>query len=125
MNNNLTHCAKCGAEFKPYGIGTGYATRDNQRICYACTDAEQREDMRDRSQPFVAYVSSDGRTVTTWTGGKLGDARYIGTVRLTRRSYTHGATMNSYRVTDVHGGEWYGRGSPGIAITLRPCKGSR
>ena len=78
--------------------------------------------MLDRSRPFVAYVSSDGNSITTWTGGKLGDAHKIGTVQLTRQSFAHGRYMNSYRVTDVHGGEWYGRGSPGIAITLRPCK---
>lgn len=82
----------------------------------------ERRELLDMSKPFHCYVSTDGRSVTGWKGNKLGDAYNVGTVRLSRWSPFHGSSMFSYQVTDVHGGEWYGRGSPGMAITLRASK---
>ena len=120
-------CADCGhGELDMSGnIDTGYALRDGAMLCYGCADVRQRHDMLDRSQPIAAYIASDGRSVTTWTGGKLGDVVSRSSVRLTRLSYTHGSHMLAIRVRDPYGGEWYGRGSPGLSVTLRPCKGSR
>lgn len=121
-------CAECGG-VKPtggHGCGTGYA-RDsrNRLVCYSCADAQQRAELRDHSRPFCAYVSGDGRRVTTWTGGTLGLVTSSTPCRLTRRSWVHGASFASVRVRDVHGGLWFGRGSPGVAISLRPCKARR
>lgn len=74
---------------------------------------------------FTGYLSGDGKTFTTWKGQILGRAFLGSTIRLTRLSYIHGPTLRSVRVRDVWGQEWYGRGNPGIAITLRKVKGSR
>lgn len=119
-------CSKC-KEVKPVGTsgGTGYARVNDGKdlVCYACADAMQREDLRDRSKPFCAYVASDGASITTWTGGKLMSVVESRPCRLTRMSFTH--DRNSYRsirARDVHGGEWVGRGSAGIVIKLRPVK---
>ena len=123
-----THCALCSAAFPQhppgYCGGSGYALirvkRGWKAICYPCADARQREDLKDRSKPFVAYVAKDA--ITTWTGGHL--MRIIRSVpcRLTRSSFWH--SRNSYRsirAVDVHGGHWHGRGSAGVAIKMRPC----
>lgn len=105
------------------GCSFNYAT-DQEGNVYSDegVSIRERRALLDMSKPFHCYVSTDGRSVTGWKGNKLGDAFKVGTVRLTRWSYFHGHFMNSYQVTDIHGGEWYGRGSPGIAITLRPSK---
>ena len=61
------------------------------------------------ARDFFAYISDDNKTVTTWTGAKLGN--------VTRRTVSqgrwssYGITHRHYvRVTDIHGGKWYGSG---------------
>lgn len=87
-------------------------------------DIRERRELLDRSKPFFAYVSSDGKSVTGWKGNVLGRITDKTNYRLARMSYVHGKTINFYRVTDVHGGLWTGRGNPGIAIKLRPVNAS-
>jgi hypothetical protein len=70
----MTTILECGHEPTPdAGCGTGYATdrETGRRSCYACSDNLEREAMG-TAERFFAYLSSDGRTVTTWSGGKLG-----------------------------------------------------
>lgn len=115
----------CGHHPSPHSYtttGTAHLP-DGQEVCWKCADAMQREDLKDRSKPFVAYVSSDGKTITSWTGGHLMRVTRSTRCTLTRQSWVHGKAYSSIRATDCHGGKWYGRGSPGIAISLRPCKG--
>ncbi len=104
--------------------GTGYATLQNGRtICYPCSDNMQREDLKDRSQPFFAYVAGNGRSITTWTGGHLMTITRSSPCALTRQSWTHDRNgYMSVHCVDVHGGHWTGRGSAGICIKLRPVK---
>ena len=103
---------------------TGYARgAADELICYPCADNLQRAAMLDRSHPVGAYIASDGRAVTTWTGGILGRVSYWTRCELTRRSRMHGTHYRSIHVIDVHGAHWHGRGSPGLAVSLRPCKG--
>lgn len=104
--------------------GTGYAvTPQGELICYDCADVRQREDLKDRSKPFVAYVDSAGKLITTWTGGVLARITQSWPCQLTRRSNWHDSkSYKCIRATDVHGGKWFGRGSAGVAIKLRPCK---
>lgn len=122
-----THCADCGAPFPEYPPGycggTGYATLPKgSRICYPCADKRQVEELKDRSRPFTAYVGK-GMEITTWTGGKLMTITRAWPCKLTRPSFTHDRHgFLSIHAVDVHGGHWHGRGSEGIAITLRPCK---
>jgi len=104
--------------------GTGYAEFEGKRICYPCADKRQIEHLKDRSKPFGAYVGKG--VITTWTGGKLMTITRSVSCKLTRQSWVH--DRNSYRsirAVDVHGGHWAGRGSEGIAITLRPVKGGK
>lgn len=129
-----TRC-KCGSTFPlhPAGYigGTGYAILpDGERICYACADRMQIEELKDRSKPFCAYVSlvaKDswlGYKITTWTGGELMRVTAARPCRLTRPSFTHDRKgYMSIHAVDVHGGHWAGRGSEGVAIKLRPVKG--
>ncbi len=116
-------CADCGQTFPILtNGGTGYAvTSDGKKICYSCADKRQIADLKDRSKPFIGYLSSDEKSVTSWTGGKLMTVLYSVPCRLTRQSYTHDVRgYRSVRAKDIHGGEWIGRGSAGIAIKLRP-----
>lgn len=123
-----THCVQCASAFPkphPEGGASGYATRaDGERICYTCADVAERAVML-QSDRFVAYVSSDGREITTWTGDSLGSIVRATPVKLTRLSYTHGKYMHAYRVIDFEGAAWYGRGSPGVAIKLTRVKGRK
>lgn len=122
-------CDECGKvdifphSVKPYaaaGCSAGYArTRTNRMLCYSCADNGQRLELLDRSRPFGAYLSADSRTVTTWTGGKLGRAHGV----RSSRSGWHGSRIYRFHVRDVHGEWWQARGQgPGMCCTLRPMK---
>lgn len=115
----------CGHHPSPhecFTAGTAHLP-DGREVCYDCADALQREELKDRSRPFTGYLSTDGRAVTSWSGGELMTVTGWEPCKLTRLSYAHGKSYRSIRARDCHGAMWYGRGSPGIAITLRPCKG--
>ena len=119
-----TNCHRCGATFPkppPSGGASGYAVFGGQHICYSCADKQQREELL-TAQRFCAYVSSDGHSITTWTGGLLAYVTQSRPCKLSRRSFTHGKSCLSITATDVHGNRWVGRGSPGIAIKIRRVK---
>jgi hypothetical protein len=86
----------------------------------ACTNAirgqvEQFELLRDLPDCFTAYIGSDGRSVTVWTGDVLGNA-YV------TSSWGRRPKMFAYRVT-IGGKRYHGRGQgAGIYITLRACR---
>lgn len=118
-------CAECKTLLPVYPVGhvggTGYTAWQGKKICYSCSDKREAEYMKDRSRPYVAYLSRDGKTITTWPGGKLGDVVTSTPCKLTRPSLTHSAeSYRSIRVRDIHGKEWSGRGSSGICIRLHP-----
>lgn len=119
-------CADCGKVKATSGNGctTGYARFDgsDSLVCFACADERQREGLKAR-KPFCCYVSGDGSQIQTWTGGELGRVVSSSYMRLTRPSWVHGKFIRCIRARDVHGAFWFGRGSPGVAIKLRPCKG--
>jgi hypothetical protein len=124
IETQIIHCANCGAvcpPAPPQGGASGYAiTQDNRKICYSCSDNMQREELKDRSRPFFAYVSSDGKEITTWTGGKLMTVTISRPCQLTRQSFLHDRrAYRSIRARDIHGKNWAGRGSAGIAIKMR------
>jgi hypothetical protein len=122
---DMLRVLSCGHHPSPHSehtTGTAH-TPDGREICWTCADQEQREALKDRTKAAGGYLASDGRTVTTWTGGKLGTVTSATTVRLARWSAFHGKTMQAIRVRDVHGNMWHGRTSPGMSVTLRPLKG--
>lgn len=66
---------------------------------------------------WFAYLSSDCKTVTTWIGEKLGSVTYYNPSRRARKCFI--------RMTDVHGGRWYGSGplDSGTYVRLHRVKG--
>jgi hypothetical protein len=110
----------CGHMSTPDDLTPGYArTVDDRKICYACADEETRALMRRTDRTFL-YLSGDCRSVTTWTGGKVGD---VVSHRTARVGFGH--TERHYvRVVDLDGKRWYGT-SPGgnMYCLLRASKG--
>ena len=121
-----THCHECGNAGTEYGYSAGVHvgdTRDGERIeqspavCYVCCHAHDVAQLQDRTKPFVAYVSCDGKSISNWPGANLG------AVTAEWRTRSGFADVTCYQVRDVHGGRWYSKGSGrGMCITLRPCK---
>lgn len=119
-------CAETGEVFTAArdGMTTNYARDSHGRLLSdRGVDIRERRALVERAGPVLAYISGDGRHVTGWKGNVLGDVVHSHRIGCGRRSYIHGGTLRAIRVRDVHGGHWYGCGSPGIAVTLRPCKG--
>ena len=118
-------CAETGKKFKitSDGFSSNFAL-DAAGNIFSDEGVNIREmrELLDRSKPFNCYLSMDGKHVTGWKGNVLGDVIRKSTVILTRISHTHGKYIYAVQVRDVHGGRWYGRGSPGICISLRPTK---
>lgn len=121
----ILQCAETGKYFiaQSDGFTFNYA-QDSAGNTYSDegVNFRERRELLDRSRPFTCYISSDGKSVTGWKGNKLGDIIQASTVRLAQWSAFHGKSMLAVKVRDVHGGLWYGRGSPGICINLRACK---
>ena len=108
-------CGKVSPNTEPYGLSRAPAGMH----CYACCHARDVAQMLDRSKPFGAYLSSDGKTITNWPGYLLGTV----TREAVSRTGFHSSKITHIRVTDVHGGKWYGKGGGrGIYVTLRACK---
>ena len=122
-------CAETGKSFVVArdGCSFNYAIRNGgaEIVSDEGVNLAERRALLDRSKPFVAYVSSDGKHVTGWKGNVLGAIVSTNQIRLTRLSYTHGKHIYCYRVRDVHGAYWFGRGNPGICITLRAMNAPR
>lgn len=132
MNQTSRTCNDCRATFPPLppvGIGgsSGYAIRKNgERICYPCSDAGERATFA-TSDVFIAYVSDDGKSITTWPGGFLARVTYV-----SRTSGGFGSLPGRrgsvYAVGAIapDGSEWYGRNAgAGMAIRLRRKKSRR
>lgn len=99
------------------GTGTAYDLT-GRSMCYGCADSQQAAEMTTADQ-MLLYLSSDGRSVTTWSGGVL--------ARVTEHSATrtgwYGPDIHLIRATDANGARWYGRnGGNGMCIMLRRAK---
>jgi len=106
----------CGHEPSPHGphtTGTAH-TPNGREICWGCADNEQRESLKTEER-WDAYLSSDGKQLTTWTGGKLADVTEL----WWRDGVNFGGTRRYYfRARDVHGQRWHGT-SPGHSMYAR------
>lgn len=118
-------CVETGKSFiaGSDGFSTNYA-RDAEGRIYSDkgVDIHERRQLLDRSKPFWAYISGDGKRLTGWKGNTLGTVIASWPIKLTRRSWVHGKNYSHFRIRDVHGAMWHGRGSPGVAIRLRAMK---
>lgn len=95
-------------------IFPGWATvPDGRNVCPDCADDMQRAEMA-TAKRVVAYLASDNRSVTSWTGGKLGTVTRV----------TSNRRQTFVRVTDTHGGHWAGIGpaESGTYVSLRRVK---
>lgn len=127
--NIIGQIVKCHITGKSFiaaidGITTNYATDSDGNI-YSDegVDIAEKQQLLDRTKPFYAYVSTDGKRITGWKGN---------THMMITRIYQTNAGFGGYRgggqwyirATDINGAEWYGRNSgKGCCITLRSCKG--
>ena len=112
-------CDGCGSivETQRNGpVGYGRAP-DGRKLCYPCCDARERETFA-AADTFGAYLSGDGRKVTTWPGGELATVTY-------RRRHRGGFGGEWWTVdaTAPDGARWYGRGGgPGMFVRLKRRK---
>jgi hypothetical protein len=119
-------CTETGKEFLGafQGISTNYARNDKGEVFSdeGVSIREERE-LLDRTRSYFAYISSDGNYVTGWKGNILMTITQSWSCALSRTSFTHSKnSFKSIRAIDVHGGRWFGRGSAGICVSMRPCK---
>jgi hypothetical protein len=125
IGDTLT-CSVTGKQFKAAldGCTTNYAIDPEGRVYSdeGVTLASEKK-IRERSGPFVGYVDRNG-DLTTWKGHVLAKGEWVKPCKLTRISFIHDQKdykSRWFRAPD--GGLWYGRGSPGVCITVRPVKG--
>jgi hypothetical protein len=105
-----TLTAACGHDYQTPEVsgGSGYALRRDPetgrefRICYACAETIERVEFLG-SDRFSAYLSGDGRTLTTWTGGTLA---HVTSAHNGRRYWTTGTQMIHGRAIDTSDAEW-------------------
>lgn len=121
-------CAETGKKFVAAsdGMTFNYAHDDAGNVCSdEGVDLRERRALLDRKAPAFGYLSGDARHFTGWKGNVLGTVVRSHRIRLSRYRFSniHGTSMLHVTVCDVHGGLWYGRGNPGIAIRLRAYKG--
>ena len=115
--NAATITLDCGhVPTETTGCGTGYATtHDGRTLCYTCADDAQRANVAaaNYGDRITGYLSDDGATWQTWTGGHLG--------RVVRSGAHHAFSAERYhvRVKDTQGRIWSGTGAPGMWATLR------
>lgn len=108
-------CGKCAPHSESYGTDG-----KTEMVCYDCCAARDVEQMLDRSKPFYAYLSCDGRELVNWPGRSLGRVLNYSE----SRAGWNGGTIARFRVLDVHGQLWAGRGAgKGMFCTLRAMKG--
>lgn len=142
MTCTYTQVLDCGHEPTPTeGIGTGVAYRDNsdgerESMCYHCAYVELmddivmvgislRNDQADFRLPTV-YMSSDGKTVTTWDGQFIGHVTYHGKPHVFGTRYRDPSqTRHHIDVRITYGADVvnaYGTGAPGEYCALRRRK---
>lgn len=109
-------CEDCSSEIPPVNHAR---TAAGKQICLQCADAREREALKSASV-YGAYVSGDGKSLTTWPGGILAS--------VTRETRHRGAGFYrsdiwSYRAKAPDGSRWYGRGAGrGMFLTIRRVK---
>lgn len=107
----------------PGSVGTGKATDPvtGYTRCYSCIEAHERESIK-IADVYSAYVSSDGKRITTWTGATLAvvTSYSSGSKRYSNDGYYR---MRSIRARTPDGAEWYGSGKDDMdAITIHRLK---
>lgn len=119
MNTELLDCGH--AESPHSDFTRGYGTdAHGKRHCYECCATQDRDYMNAHGE-ISAYLSSDGKHITTWPGSVL--------MRVTREWETSaGGFARNTRITRVwaivDGEYWHGRG-PGRGMYIRMTRAKR
>lgn len=112
----FVRCEDCG-KVCPHSESVAHS--ETGFVCYGCAHARDLAELRDTSRPFCCYVSNDAKRVTNWPGYLIGEVFAYAE----HRTGWHGSTQARFRVRDVHGNWWSGRGAGrGMYCTLRPMK---
>lgn len=91
---------------------------EGKTYCYGCASKPDIEAV-ERGEEVFAYISSDGKEVTTWPGIKLMKVTYNGTAR----TGFYGSTIHYIRAVAPNGREYYGKnGGNGMWIKMKPRK---
>jgi hypothetical protein len=119
----------CGHAPSPHGehtTGTAWLPQDPPtppiEVCWDCADEHVRSQMR-LGAPVGAYLSGDGKTIQTWSGGKLADV----TESVERRcgGFARGVTRIYWKASG-EGRTWHGStAGRNIVTTMRATKEGR
>ena len=110
-------CSTCKRDLPPipHTGASGYAVdRRGRKHCYPCSDEAQQTSLMTATR-MTGYLSSDEKTVTTWTGGILMPV----TRKVTRYGVGFGSQRVFFRAMDPRTGtKWHGT-SPGGGMVAR------
>lgn len=111
MNATETMC-DCGHVAVATPHTPGYGIFDGRKLCYSCCDSEELRKMSE-SRKYFAYLSGDGKRITSWPGGTLAVVTRLWTVtnNMAGKLYRIRATMGD-------GSRWHGT-SPGPGMYCR------
>jgi len=100
----LLDCGHLPTRRKKGSCATGvcHDRETGKTMCYACANKAQRKELKTATK-FQAYLSSDGKLITTWSGGKLAT---VTSTYTTRRGFCGSCVW--WHAKDVHGVWWYG-----------------
>lgn len=91
---------------------------DGKTYCYDCA-SEPDIAAVERGEAVWAYVSSDGKQITTWPGTPLMRVTYNGTAR----TGFYNSKISYIRAVAPNGREYYGKnGGNGMHIRMKPRK---
>lgn len=141
MNTTHTQVLDCGHEPTPTtgcGTGTAHKTDDDGEtwsMCYDCAYIELMDDIvltgieiqgKTEWRLPTVYMSSDGKTVTTWDGQFIGHVTYHGETHVFGTRYRDGRKNRHHiDVKITYGADVvnaYGTGAPGEYCALRRRK---
>jgi hypothetical protein len=122
--NAETLVLSCGHRPSPHDSHTTGTARipmeggARAEVCWSCADDHIRGLMRSGAM-VVGYLSEDGKSLTSWSGGKLADVTGI----VERRGVGFGGGTRTYWSAIGEGRKWYGSSTGrGMVTTMRARK---
>lgn len=86
------------------------------------TSAREVRDFKARTEPvpYTAYLSSDGKRITTWMGETLAT---IASVGKPAQAFGNRDKLTPFRAIGIDGRVYYGRhNGPSMSLVMRPLK---
>ena len=104
----------CGHKPSPHSehtTGTGHTT-DGREVCWNCSNSLEAAEFS-KAQHYCAYLSDDGKTITTWPGGVLAQVAQLWSVH-----NNMAGEILRIRAVAADGSRWHGT-SPGRGMYCR------